>query len=76
MTEGTVMDFSQTLNGAALTVALPLGLLAAVVLWGFFERHPGARFGGLSKAGGPLPVGRPDIETADGGPELGGSGPE
>ncbi len=70
------MDFSHTLNGAVLTVALPLGLLAAVVLWGFFERHPGARFGGLSKARGPLPVGRPEIESGNSRPEGGGRAPE
>ncbi len=70
------MAFSDTLNGAALTVALPLGLLGAVILWGFFERQPGTRFGGLSKAGGPLPVGRPEPEGGDARPERGSSKPE
>ena len=70
------MAFSHILNGAALTVALPLGLLVAVVLWGFFERHPGSSFGGISKAGGPGPVGRPEVETSDPGAEPGGRGPE
>ena len=63
------MGFSNNLDGAALTVAIPLGLLAAIVLWGFFERRPGARFGGISKAAGPQPVGRPQIEGLDGGAE-------
>ena len=65
------MGFSNNLSGADLTVAIPLGLLAAVVLWGFFERRPGARFGGVSKATGPQPVGRPEIEGLDGGAESG-----
>lgn len=65
------MGFSNNLDGAALTVAIPLGLLAAVVLWGFFERRPGARFGGISKASGPQPVGRPQIEGLDPGAESG-----
>ena len=63
------MGFSNNLSGADLTVAIPLGLLAAVVLWGFFERRPGARFGGISKATGPQPVGRPEIEGLDRGAE-------
>jgi hypothetical protein len=57
------MSFSNILDGAALTVAIPLGLLAAVVLWGFFERRPGARFGGISKSTGPQPIGRPEIHV-------------
>ncbi len=74
------MGFSNNLDGAALTVALPLGLLAAVVLWGFFERRPGSRFAVIPNAAGPQPVGRPEIEVVDpgvqpdGGPgEAGGS---
>lgn len=63
------MGFSNNLNGAALTVAIPLGLLAAIVLWGFFERRPGPRFGGITKSAGPQAVGRPEIELVDGGTE-------
>jgi hypothetical protein len=62
------MGFSDNLSGAALTVALPLGLLAAVVLWGFFERRPSSRFGGITKSA-PESVGRPDIEAVHRDPE-------
>jgi hypothetical protein len=67
------LGFSDSLGGAALTVAIPLGLLALVVLWGFFERRPGARFGGISKVGGPQPICRPEIDVLDRGAE-GGAG--
>ena len=70
------MGFSNNLAGAALTVAFPLALLAAIVLWGFFERRPGARFGGISKATGPQPVGRPEIEGLNRGAESERSAPE
>ena len=66
------LGFSNNLDGAALTVAIPLGLLALVVLWGFFERRPGARFGGVSKATGAQPIGRPEINVVDGGAEVPG----
>lgn len=65
----SALGFSDNLAGAALTVAIPLGLLAAVVLWGFFERRPGARFGGISKAAGHGPISRPEINVHDAGPE-------
>ena len=72
MTGVLALGFSNNAAGAVMTVAIPLGLLALVVMWGFFERRPGARFGGISKAPGPQPVGRPEIDIHDGGAESGG----
>lgn len=66
------MGFDNSLAGAVLTVAMPLGLLGAVVLWGFFERRPGRRFGGIAKSAGPELVGRPQVHVVDTGAESGG----
>ncbi len=66
------MGFSNNLSGATLTVAIPLGLLASVVLWGFFERRPGSTFGAISRVGGS----RPEAETGDAGVEGAGSNGE
>jgi hypothetical protein len=71
-----MMGFSDNLSGAGLTVALPLGTLAAVVLWGFFDRRPGRSFGGISKGAAPEAVGRPEIDTVDAGAERGAGGVE
>ena len=68
------MGFSHNLAGAGLTVAFPLAVLAAVVLWGFFDRHPGRHFGGISKSAGTEVAGRPELKAADARPEA-GSGP-
>ncbi len=67
---------SDILSGAALTVALPLGTLFLVVLWGFFVRHPGQRFGGISKSTTLEPAGRPEIKATDAGAESQGGGVE
>ena len=68
------MTISHNLAGAGLTVAFPLAVLAAVVLWGFFDRRPGRHFGGISKSAGNEVAGRPNIKPSDPGPE-GGTGP-
>lgn len=70
------MGFSNNLNGAVLTVAVPLGLLGAIVLWGFFDRRPGRSFGGISKASDAETVGRPQVEARDPGVQGGGSSRE
>lgn len=59
------MGFSHNLVGAALTVAFPLAVLAAIVLWGFFERKPSRHFGGVSKSSSPEAAGRPEIKGPD-----------
>jgi hypothetical protein len=71
------MGFSNNLGGATLTVALPLGLIGAVVLWGFFGRRPGRGFGGTSTtthAG--EHVGRPEIQAGDPSVQHGGGSSE
>lgn len=66
------MGFSHNLAGAGLTVAFPLAVLAAIVLWGFFDRRPGRHFGGISKSASSEIAGRPDIKAGDSGPEAPG----
>ncbi len=59
------MGLSHNLAGAGLTVAFPLAVLGAVVLWGFFGRHPGRSFGGISKSASSEAAGRPEIQPSD-----------
>jgi hypothetical protein len=68
------MSISDNLAGAGLTVAFPLATLGVVVLWFFFDRKPGATFGGLSKSSSEEAAGRPEIKPLDAGVERDGGG--
>ena len=67
---------SDIAHGAVFTAVFPVALLAAVVLWAFFERRPPSRWVTWGSKRSPEPVGSIEIEAVEVRVEMTSSGPE